>query len=81
MDCEEASCSAKASLKRPKNGKAICRQCFYDCFEREIHETIVNNKLFTRGQKIALGASGGKDSTVLAHVLKVNCLSKPTVVV
>jgi len=39
-------------------------------FETEIHETIVANALFHRGEKIAIGASGGKDSTVLASVLK-----------
>ena len=28
-------------------------------------------KLFNRGDKVAIGASGGKDSTVLAYVLKL----------
>ena len=37
-------------------------------FENEIHETIIKNNLFTRGETIAIGASGGKDSTVLAHI-------------
>ena len=27
-------------------------------------------KLFVRGDRVAVGASGGKDSTVLAHVMK-----------
>lgn len=39
-------------------------------FETEIHDTIVNGKLFKPGDKVAIGASGGKDSTVLAYVLK-----------
>ena len=39
-------------------------------FENEIHDTIVNGKLFKPGNKVAVGASGGKDSTVLAYVLK-----------
>jgi len=39
-------------------------------FETEIHDTIVNGKLFKSGDKVAIGASGGKDSTVLAYVLK-----------
>ena len=37
----------------------------------EIHETITRNKLFKSGQRVALAASGGKDSTVLAHVMKL----------
>ncbi|KAK5196157.1 cytosolic thiouridylase subunit Ctu1 [Exophiala xenobiotica] len=53
--CKEA----RAAVIRPKNSQKICKQCFLSVFEIEIHETIV-----------AIGASGGKDSTVLASVLK-----------
>lgn len=67
------SCSychnAKAALQRPKTGDKICKRCFFDRFETEIHETIVANKLFRRGERVCIAASGGKDSTVLAHVL------------
>ena len=38
-------------------------------FEEEIHHTIISNKMFKEGDKIAMGASGGKDSTVLMHVI------------
>ena len=38
-------------------------------FENEIHSTITVNKLFKSGERVAIGASGGKDSTVLASVL------------
>ncbi|KAJ4702224.1 Cytoplasmic tRNA 2-thiolation protein 1 [Melia azedarach] len=47
----------------------ICRECFYEVFEEEIHQVIVENQLFKPGERIAIGASGGKDSTVLAYVL------------
>lgn len=59
----------KAFILRPKTKKAICKECFFSIFEEEIHFTIVTNKLFVPGDKVAIGASGGKDSTVLAHVL------------
>ena len=61
---------ARAAVIRPKNSQKICKRCFLSIFEDEIHETIVSNKLFHLGEKIAIGASGGKDSTVLASVLK-----------
>ncbi|KXN72832.1 hypothetical protein CONCODRAFT_36489 [Conidiobolus coronatus NRRL 28638] len=65
-------CNAdKAIIKRPKTGQSICKACFYYVFETEIHNTIVDNKLFNRGDRVAIGASGGKDSTVLACVMKV----------
>lgn len=63
-------CGKKAVLKRPKTGDALCKECFYWAFETEIHFTIVKAKLFKKGDYVAIGASGGKDSTVLAHIMK-----------
>lgn len=62
--------TARAVLRRPKTGLLVCRPCFFHVFETEIHQTIVDNGLFRRGEKVAIGASGGKDSTVLAYVIK-----------
>nr|CCC93974.1 conserved hypothetical protein [Trypanosoma congolense IL3000] len=61
----------RAVLKRPSNGKLLCKQCFFDLFEAEVHETIVNENLFVSGDVVACGASGGKDSTVLIHLMKL----------
>ncbi|EPS37323.1 hypothetical protein H072_9003 [Dactylellina haptotyla CBS 200.50] len=61
----------RAQVIRPKNGQKLCSQCFLDAFEAEVHTTILENGIFSnRGERIAVGASGGKDSTVLAAVLK-----------
>lgn len=60
----------RALILRPKDHSKLCKACFIDVFETEIHHTIVATSLFTRGERIAIGASGGKDSTVLASVLK-----------
>ncbi|KAI8972081.1 hypothetical protein BDB01DRAFT_845180 [Pilobolus umbonatus] len=60
----------KAVVKRPKTGQPICKECFYYVFETEIHHTITDNQLFQPGERVGIGASGGKDSTVLAHVMK-----------
>ncbi|KAI5829997.1 hypothetical protein K523DRAFT_303715 [Schizophyllum commune Tattone D] len=62
--------AAKAILRRPKTGQQICKDCFFYVFETEVHNTIVDARLFKRGDRVAIGASGGKDSTVLAYVLK-----------
>jgi len=55
--------SARAILKRPKTGQQLCKDCFYHVFETEIHNTIVDNKLFRKGDRVAIGASGGKGNT------------------
>jgi len=60
-----------AALIRPKTSEPYCKQCFFDAFETEIHETITKEQLFKPGETIAIAASGGKDSTVLAHVMKL----------
>ncbi|WVQ99940.1 cytoplasmic tRNA 2-thiolation protein 1 [Kwoniella sp. CBS 9459] len=64
--------TARALVKRPKTGQQVCKDCFFEVFETEVHNTIVEGDgIFERGEKVAIGASGGKDSTVLAHVLSV----------
>lgn len=66
-----ALCSVnRALILRPKDHSRLCKTCFITVFETEIHHTITTNSLFHRGEKVAIGASGGKDSTVLASVLK-----------
>lgn len=52
--------AAKATLRRPKTGQQICRECFFFVFETEIHHTITEAKLFKPGDRVAIGASGGK---------------------
>ena len=36
----------------------LCRACFYEVFEDEVHQTIIANRLFKAGEKVAIGASG-----------------------
>lgn len=64
-----AVCCQRAVVVRPKNRDRLCRACFVAVFEQEVHESIVAAALFSRGERVAIGASGGKDSTVLAAVL------------
>jgi len=49
-------------LKRPKTGQQICRDCFFYVFETEVHNTITQSHLFKPGDRVAIGASGGKGS-------------------
>jgi cytoplasmic tRNA 2-thiolation protein 1 len=63
--CKEA----KPAVKRPKTGQALCRPCFIAEIESEVHKTITSTNLFKPNDILAVGASGGKDSTVLIHLL------------
>lgn len=53
----------------PPRPPQLCKDCFYAAFEAEVHETIASNSLFKPGDRVAIGASGGKDSTVLAYLM------------
>jgi cytoplasmic tRNA 2-thiolation protein 1 len=56
----EACGTARAMLRRPKTGASVCKPCFLALFEEEVHRTIVDHKLFARGERVAIAASGGK---------------------
>ena len=61
---------ARAQILRPRNHARVCAPCFISLFEAEVAETVTSTNLFQPGERVAIGASGGKDSTVLASVLK-----------
>ncbi|QIW99048.1 hypothetical protein AMS68_004566 [Peltaster fructicola] len=67
-ECEVCN-ERRAQILRPKNHARLCSVCFIALFEAEVAETVTSSKLFHPGERIAIGASGGKDSCVLASVL------------
>jgi hypothetical protein len=36
----------------------LCRECFYEALEHEVHQTIIANALFQPGERVAVAASG-----------------------
>jgi cytoplasmic tRNA 2-thiolation protein 1 len=53
--------TARALVKRPKTGQQVCKSCFFEVFETEVHNTIIEGQgIFHRGERVAIGASGGK---------------------
>lgn len=49
----------RAILRRPKTGQAICRECFFDVFETEIHYTILGRGLREKGKGKEKESTGG----------------------
>lgn len=68
----------RAVLKRPKTGQQICQECFFYVFETEIHHTIKDTSLFQRGERVAIGASGGKgirkQSSFILIIVNKTCI-------
>lgn len=57
--------TARALVKRPKTGQQVCKDCFFEVFEEEVHRTIIEGKgIFYRGERVAIGASGGKGESM-----------------
>lgn len=68
MSCQNCF-TGRAIVLRSKSRDKVCKECFFLLFEEDVHRTIVDTNMFTKGQTIGVGISGGKDSTVLAYVL------------
>lgn len=62
-------CGRKAVYYRRQSGQHLCGICFSKSIESKFRATVRKYSLIKRGDRIAVGLSGGKDSTVLLHVL------------
>lgn len=65
-------CGKRAVIFRPYEGRYLCRKHFLRSFEKKVKENIRKYKLIERNDRIAIGLSGGKDSSSLLHFLKMN---------
>lgn len=48
----------------------LCPECFKNLFERKVRETILRYRMIEHGDRVAVAASGGKDSSALLFVLR-----------
>src|SRR3989344_9674225 len=66
MDC---ACGNKGIYHRKWEGNFYCKECFIRNIEKKFMKTSSENKLVIMGDRIAVGISGGKDSSVLLYLL------------
>ncbi len=64
------SCGKKAVYTRKYEGNSYCAACFREQFERRVKRTIREHGLIDKGDVIAVGVSGGKDSSVVLSLMK-----------
>jgi len=63
------SCSKTAITFRRTDGRYFCKDCFSKWVLSTVRKSIKQKKMFDRNDRIIVGLSGGKDSTVLLDVL------------
>jgi uncharacterized protein (TIGR00269 family) len=63
-------CGREAIYERRNEGKAYCKKCFTKFVEKNVKRVIGKNKLIEKDDIIAVGLSGGKDSSLLLYILK-----------
>ncbi len=64
------NCGRKAIYEKRNEGKYYCEKCFTKFVEKNIKRVIGKNKLVEKDDIIAVGLSGGKDSSLLLYILK-----------
>ncbi len=62
-------CSGSVVIFLPYADKYMCRRHFLSHFEKRFFKTVREFKMVKKGETVALGLSGGKDSTTLLYML------------
>lgn len=62
-------CGRKAVYYRRQSGQYMCNTCFSKSIQSKFRKTIRKHSFVNKDDRIAVGLSGGKDSTVLLHLL------------
>lgn len=67
MKCK--TCAAKAVIEVRRHNAAFCKGCFSTHVERQVQRTIDAEKMLSKGDRVLVAVSGGKDSLSLWEVL------------
>ncbi|MHA1206307.1 MAG: TIGR00269 family protein [Candidatus Hodarchaeales archaeon] len=65
----ENCCSNTPFTKDPRSKRILCKHHFSQVFEKRVKKTINKYSMLKRDDHLGFGYSGGKDSTVLLHIL------------
>lgn len=66
MKCK---CGNKSVIFRKYEGRHLCKFCFCNSIEKRVKRTVRQYEMIKPGDRIAFGLSGGKDSSVVLHIM------------
>jgi uncharacterized protein (TIGR00269 family) len=64
-----SKCNVNSFISLEYAGTQLCKKHFLEMFERRFRSTVREFGMINKGETIALGLSGGKDSVTLLHLL------------
>ncbi|OUJ18189.1 tRNA(Ile)-lysidine synthase TilS/MesJ [Methanonatronarchaeum thermophilum] len=67
MDCDK--CSQEAVIHQKYSGLHLCQTHLMESVESKVKQTLRKNCDIQHGQRIGIALSGGKDSSVLLHIM------------
>jgi uncharacterized protein (TIGR00269 family) len=67
MKCSK--CNDNAIVSQRYSGAHLCERHFIKAFEDTVKHTIADSKMVSKGDRIAVALSGGKDSTALIYIM------------
>jgi len=68
MRCQR--CKGDATVEVRRHHTAFCNEHFIEFFDRQVERAIDGEHMFTRGDRVLVAVSGGKDSLALWDVLR-----------
>lgn len=68
MKCDSCG-SGPVIIHRKHSGQVLCKDCFIQRMQKKVLKDIRKYKLVSKGDKILLGLSGGKDSVMTMDIL------------
>lgn len=66
---DDCFCGQKAVVFLHYSGRPLCEEHFIRMFDKRVRGTVRERRMLKKGDRIAVGLSGGKDSCVLLHSL------------
>jgi uncharacterized protein (TIGR00269 family) len=68
-----SKCSGNAAIYLPYGNENLCKKHFVESFEKRVRRTVREFRMVSKGDRVGVAISGGKDSVSVLYLLKEVC--------